>query len=83
MLLAAQGIGAAVPRPNIGASMEGAKPQVFNRMIGNVLGFVTVYKLFLRMKLKRGVVEEQIQWILSYMQGESACYKTKVWTDFG
>ena len=33
---------------------------------------MTVYKLYIRMKMRRAIVEEQIQWILSYMQGRSA-----------
>ena len=35
-------------------------------------GFVTAYKLYIRMKMRRVVVEEQIQWILLYIQEELA-----------
>jgi len=49
-----------------------AKPQTFDRVANKVLGFLTVYKLFIRMRMKEAAVEEQIQWVLSYMQGGSA-----------
>ena len=48
-------------RPNTGASSEVVKPQVFNGIAGKVSVFVTVYKLFLRIRMRGDVVEEQIQ----------------------
>ena len=45
-----------------------ARPQVFNGTLGKVLDFVIAYKLYLRIKIRGIVVEEQIQWILSYIQ---------------
>ena len=34
--------------------------------------FITACRLFLRMKLRGATVEEQVQWVLSYVQGGSA-----------
>jgi len=48
-----------------------AKLQVFNGALGKVLDLVMEYKLYLRMRMRGVVVEEQIQWILSYIQGRS------------
>ena len=49
-----------------------AKPQIFDRTPEKVSESVTVYKLYLRMEMRKMIVKEQIQWVLLYIQGESA-----------
>jgi len=74
-LLAAQGgagVGGAGMGSNAGSHMEVAKPAIFNGEAGKVGGFITACRLFLRMKLRGSTVEEQVQWVLSYVQGGSA-----------
>ena len=69
-LLAVQGgVGGAVTGSNMGSHMEVAKPAIFNREAGKVGGFITACRLFIRMKLRGMSVEEQVQWVLSYVQG--------------
>ena len=70
-LLAAQG-GAgqgAATGSNAGPQMEVAKPAIFSGEAGKVGGFITACRLFVRMKLRGTSVEEQVQWVLSYVQG--------------
>jgi len=57
---------------NMGSQMEVAKPAIFNGEAGRVEGFVITCRLYLRMKMREAIVEEQVQWVLSYMQGGSA-----------
>ena len=74
-LLAAAGeaaTGGATTGSNSGPHMEVAKLAIFNGEAGKVGGFITVCRLFLRMKLKGATVEKQVQWVLSYVQGGSA-----------
>jgi len=52
--------------------MEMAKPAIFNGEVGKVGGFVTVCRLYLKMKIKEGTVEEQVIWVILYVQGGSA-----------
>jgi len=57
---------------NTGPSMKVAKPAIFNGEAGKVGDFITACRLFLRMKMRGATVEEQVQWVLSYVQGGSA-----------
>jgi len=52
---------------NMGPHMEVAKLAIFNREVEKVEGFITICRLFLRMKLRETIVEEQVQWVLSYV----------------
>jgi len=63
------GAGGAAMGSNAGSNMEVAKPAIFNGEAGKVGGFITACRLFLRMKLRGATVEEQVQWVLSYVQG--------------
>jgi len=44
-----------------------AKLPIFNREVKKVSEFLIVYKLFIRMKMRNNLVEEQMQWVLLYM----------------
>jgi len=64
--------GGEVGGSNMGSYMEVAKPAIFNGEAGKVGGFITACRLFLRMKMRGNLVEEQVQWVLSYVQGRLA-----------
>jgi len=53
---------------NRGYQMEVVKPAIFSGEVGKVGGFITVCRLYLRMKMREKTVEEQVQWIFSYVQ---------------
>ena len=52
--------------------MEVAKPAIFNGEVGRVGGFIMACRLYIKMRLRGNTVEEQVQWVLTYVQGESA-----------
>ena len=58
--------GGAMEGSNIESNIEMAKP-VFNREPEKVGEFIIVCRLYLRMKIREITVEEQIQWVLSYV----------------
>ena len=53
----------------MGPQVEMAKPAIFNGESGKVGGFVTACRLYLKMKMREAMVEEQVFWILSHVQG--------------
>jgi len=74
-LLAVQGgagVGGGATGSNAGPHMEVAKLAIFNGEAGRVGGFITACRLYIKMKLRGNMVEEQVQWVLTYVQGESA-----------
>jgi len=75
-LLAAEGVMSGTERGaaevNRGYQIEVAKPAIFSGEAGKAGGFIMACRLYLRMKMRKATVEEQVQWVFSYVQGESA-----------
>ena len=44
-----------------GSNIDVAKPSVFNREVRRVGGFITTYRLYLRIQIRGVTVKEQIQ----------------------
>ena len=74
LLVAQGGVGAGgvATGSNMGSHIEVAKPAIFNGEVGRVGGFITACRLYIKMRLKGNMMEEQIQWVLTYVQGGSA-----------
>ena len=53
--------GEATEGPNIRSNVEIAKPLVFNWEARKIGGYITVCKLYLRIRIREVLVEEQIQ----------------------
>ena len=61
VLLIGRGAGeGAIEGSNTGSNIEMAKPSVFSGKASRVAGFIIVYKLFLKMKIREITIEEQI-----------------------
>ena len=64
-----RGVERGITGSNMGPQIEVAKPSIFNGEAKRVGGFMTTYRLYLRIKMREVTVEEQVQWVLSYVQG--------------
>ena len=71
LMAGGQGGRETAPR-EIARGAEVVKLQIFNGTTARVAGFITACKLYIRMRMREEMVEEQIQWILSYVQGGTA-----------
>ena len=68
-LLAAQGgvVGGAAMGSNMGSHMEVAKLAIFSGEAGRIGGFITACRLYIKIRLRGNMVEEQVQWVLTYV----------------
>ena len=65
----AGGAGGGIASREVARGAEVAKLQIFDGTMTRVAGFIIVCKLYIRMRMREEMVEGQIQWILSYVQG--------------
>ena len=72
LLVAGAGGAGGEERRTTGSKVEVATPAIFNGETGKAGGFVTVCRLYLRMKTREATVEEQVFWVLLHVQGGSA-----------
>ena len=61
MLAEREAEGEVIERPNAEFNIEVAKLLIFSRKTRSITEFIIVYKLFLRIKMRRVAVEKQIQ----------------------
>jgi len=57
-----------IPRPSTWSNVEVTISPTFNGSSEKVAGFVMACKLYLRMRMRETMAEEQVQWILTYVQ---------------
>ena len=61
-VLMAEGAGREETAPReVAKGAEVAKPQIFDRTTTRIAGFITAYKLYIRMRMREETVEGQIQ----------------------
>ena len=61
MLLGAVGVATVeITKPNTSSNVEVIKLQTFNEDMSKVLGFLIACRLYIRMRIREAVVEEQI-----------------------
>jgi len=51
----------AIPKPSTGSNINMAKLQIFKRNTSKISEFLITYKLYIRIKMRDTIVEEQIQ----------------------
>jgi len=71
LLVAQEGAQERTVGSSLRSHMEIAKLAIFNGEAGKARGFVTACRSYLKMKMREGTIEEQVIWVLSYVQGGS------------
>ena len=72
LLAAVGGGGGTAMGSNTGSHLEVARLAIFNGEAEKVEGFISACKIYIRNKMRRDIVEGQVQWALSYVQEGSA-----------